>query len=113
MPMLRRRHSNGSHPPVVIAICGMSPSPLFFGSRVWFLSVSLFSWHDVTLGIVICRRHFPICRTSGMFCPVGTFFSENLPSDPVSVVTTGEPVVSTPHLSHEMPGLNGSGVVFG
>src|SRR5262245_9267520 len=37
-PILRRRHSRGSAPPVVSAMRGMSPSAVFFGKRVRFLS---------------------------------------------------------------------------
>jgi len=34
------------------------------------------SVHAVTVGIVICRRHFPIWTTSGMFVPAGTSWME-------------------------------------
>ena len=97
MPILRSTHSKGSHPPVVTAICGMSPSLCLAGNRITFgldmgLSVQAFTW-----GMVSCLRHLPSWMTSGMFWPTGTFFSTKRPSEPVSAVTRGAPLASTPH----------------
>jgi hypothetical protein len=91
----------------------MSPSLLFLGRRVCCLSVSGLSTHCFTLGSTICRRHFPIWMTSGMFEPTGTSFSVNFPCVSVSVVTTGEPLATPPHLSHVAPCVIGSTGAFG
>ena len=72
MPMRRIRHSSASAAPVVTAILGMFPSAWVRGSRVWFLSVSALFGQVWMVGIVICRRHLPICMTSGTLVVVGT-----------------------------------------
>jgi hypothetical protein len=72
MPVLRRKHSIASDPPVVNAILGMCPSVLLRGNLVRFTSVIGVSTHAATLGIATWRRHLPIWMTSGMFAPAGT-----------------------------------------
>ena len=92
IPTDRRRHSTASEPPVASAMSGMSPSLLFLGRRVWFLSVSAVDAQAGTLATVIWRRHLPVCMTSGMFAPDGTFFSEKRPCASVSATAIGWPV---------------------
>ena len=45
-------------------------------------SLKALSWHLVTVGRMILRRHLPIWMTSGMFVPDGAFMILNLPSAP-------------------------------
>src|SRR5688572_16762019 len=113
MPTLRNRHSTASEWPVAIAIKGMLPSLLLRGRRVWFLSVSAADVQAVTLGMVICRRHLPVCMTSGMFAPDGTPFSENRPCASVSATAIGCPDTYESHLSHAAPEVIGDSVVLG
>ena len=65
------------------------------------------SLHAATLGIVTWRRQRPSWITSGMFVPTGTFLRVNLPSTPVTALTSGEPEACAPHLSQETPGVKG------
>ncbi len=113
MPIFRSRHSNGSALPVEIAISGMSPSVWLRGRRVRFGSTSAWVWHGSIAGSVTCRRHFPTCTTSGMFCPVGMLLSLKLPSEPVTVIATASPETGAPHLSQLTPCAIGAGVLFG
>jgi hypothetical protein len=58
-PSFRTRHSSASEPPRTTAIFGKSPSLWLRGRRnSWGSSITL-SWHAVTLGSVIWRRHLP------------------------------------------------------
>jgi len=66
----------------------------------------------VDLGIFTRRRHLPTCMTSGISAPAGTFFSSNLPSTPVTAVTSGLPE-SLPHCSQLAPSVIGSSGAFG
>ena len=66
-----------------------------------------------TAGSFTCRRHFPICMTSGISTSAGTSFSVKFPAASVSVIATGLPVTVPSHLSHEAPLRIGAGVVFG
>ena len=83
---------------------GMWPSALVRGSRVWFLSVSGLSLQVCSDGIVICRRHLPICMTSGTFVVDGTGSSviEKWPLTSVSADANGA-FTSAPHLSQLTP----------
>ena len=94
MPTLGSMQPSWSHPPVVSAMRGMSPSDCFFGRRVSSGSVSAVSAHSFTSGIATWRRHLPIWMTSGMSLPIGTFCSVNFPVASVSAVTTGAPVTA-------------------
>jgi hypothetical protein len=85
----------------------MSPSLLFFGSRCWLRSVSVVVAHAGTAGMVTCRRHFPICITTGKLVPAGTFLRVKVPVASVSVVTSGSPLVGLPQRSQVKPGVNG------
>ena len=70
--MRRIRHSSASAAPVVTAILGMFPSAAVRGRRVWFLSVIALFVQVWMVGIVICRRHLPICMTTGTLVVDGT-----------------------------------------
>ena len=109
--MRRIRHSSASAAPVVTAILGMFPSDWVRGSRVWFLSVSGLSRQVWIVGIMICRRHLPICMTTGTLVVDGTGSSviENRPCVSVSADAYGA-VTWAPHLSQLTPFVSvGSG----
>ena len=95
-PILRITHSSASTAPVENAMSGMSPSPLFLGKRVSVAATAVLV-HDATLGIFTWRRQRPSWMTSGMLAPTGTFLSVNLPSTPVTALTSGEPDEGAPH----------------
>ena len=97
--------------PVAIAMSGMSPSARVRGKRV-SSAPSGVSVQGATFGIFTCRRQRPIWITSGMSLPAGAFLSVNLPSGPVSAVTSGAPE-SWPHRSHATPGVKGSTTPLG
>src|SRR6185437_8356063 len=72
IPILRTRQSSASALPVVIAIFGMWPSLEFFGSRVSVGSIGLSAHAVGAVAIVTCRRHLPICTTTGRLSVTGT-----------------------------------------
>src|SRR5512140_3633819 len=106
MPSLRIRHSRLSADPVVSAIFGMSPSDLFFGSRVSPIATAL-SMHCATLLTVIWRRHLPVVITSGILGPAGTFSSRNAPVASLTVDATGLPGNVVEQRSQLTPSVNG------
>jgi len=80
------------------------------GSRTRFASLKALSWHFVTVGRMILRRHLPIWMTSGMFVPDGAFMILNLPSGPESAAATGDPEIGESQRSQEAPvGIGPSG----
>ena len=81
--------------------------------RVWFLSVSAVDVQAGTLATVICRRHLPVCMTTGMFAPDGTPLSENRPCASVSATAIGCPETYESHLSHAAPDVIGVSAVLG
>ena len=79
--------------PIEIAICGMltiGSLPSADDGRLIFPALLLV--HAVTLAIVVCVRHFPICTTTGMFVPLGALVMVNVPSVPDVARAMGWPV---------------------
>ena len=83
------------------------------GSRTVFGSLNALSWHFVTVGRMILRRHLPIWMTSGMFVPDGAFMILNFPSGPLSAAATGVPEIGESQRSHDAPVGTGPSAVFG
>src|ERR1700683_473409 len=106
-------HPIPSHPPVVRAVWGMLPSVGFFGRRVRFGSVRAVFVHCVTRGIVVSRRHFPSCRTSGIFVPTGTLLRTKLTWAQLSAVVVGSPGATTPQWSQDRPASTGASGALG
>ena len=71
------------------------------------------SWQALTIGSVICRRHFPVWMTTGMFVPTGTFCIVKFPDASDSALATGWPDAMVPHLSQVTPSTIGSSAAFG
>src|SRR4051794_9070405 len=102
MPIFRSTHSRPSTLPVEIAVRGMSPSALFFASAVLDAGTGVLVQPPVT--IVNCFRQRPSWMTTGISFTLpaaalltGTLGRRNLPSGPVVVETSGEPVTDAPH----------------
>ena len=74
--------------PVDTAMFGMLSftSPVAIEDGIAILPCGL-STHCVVLTCTTLR-HLPIWTTSGIFWPTGAFVSENVPSTPVTVLTT-------------------------
>jgi|SRR5208283_3215159 hypothetical protein len=66
----RRNNDTG-----LVSVMGLSPH--------WLVTIDL--------GIVICRRHFPSCMTSGISTPQGTSLRRKCPLASVSAVAMGWP----------------------
>src|SRR5580704_13254973 len=87
----------------------MSPSCWFFGSRAWPLPLSgtAVVSQSLTLCTGMMRRHLPTCTTRGRGSIVGTPFSVNEPSTPVTS-TTNASLTTVSHALHEdVPGVIG------
>jgi len=76
------------------------------------LAANALFWHAVTVGILICRRHFPTWKTMGMFVPLGALVRVKLPSVPDKAAAMGSPD-GVAHLSQLGPWVIGSSVLLG
>ena len=70
-------------------------------------------WQAVTAGRITFLRHLPIWTTRGMFGPEGTLSRVKLPSEPVIVIATGEPLISDPQALQLAPVVIASNGEFG
>ena len=78
-PMRLRRHSSVSAPPVEMAMFGMSPSAVVLRQTAAMLVGHAGCPGTARRsGATNCWRHLPICTTSGMFVPSGTFVEREL-----------------------------------
>ena len=126
MPMRRKKHSAMSHPPLVNAMIGMSPSLEFAGRRSFIAGVAgsgmaVFA-HAATVGTTICVRHLPVWITSGMLLPLGhavkpsglVCTSVNVPFSSVSALMIGPPDAGASHCEHVgLPGSMSRTVLLG
>src|SRR5579872_2954719 len=76
------------------------------------LPVTEFGTQGRTVVSRISRRHLPICTTTGMFVPLGTFVSVKEPSVAVVVTATALSAAAPPQVLHVAPVVKaGSGAV--